>query len=405
MNKKITISVSSFISILAILLALSIGVGFLFSTSFTFGNMFFGNTYGMYAKLGQIQSYVDNNYINKVDVQKLENALASAYLDNIGDKYAQYYSADEWEEAKSENQGEISGIGILAKKSDDGYILITKVYDNSPASNAGIKAGDIITKIDDTDLKDIDYDKAVSMVRGEDGSKVRLTLKQGSESVEKEVTRQNIEIPVINWELRDDIGYIKMEQFSNSGAEQFKRAVDDLTSKGAKGLILDLRNNGGGTLSSVVSSLDYILPEGTIGTEVDANGNVEELGKSGSHEVNLPMVALINGYTASASELFVCDLRDYNKAKLVGEKTYGKGVLQTSIELRDKSAFKITTAHFNPAKSDNFDGKGIEPDYEVTMDKNKNYELYDGTLPLSEDNQYNEGVKVLNSMINGNAAQ
>lgn len=400
MKKEIIINRKKLTILIAIILILSLSLGYMFGIVKGNKELLFGDNSYIFKKLGVIDKIVKDNYIGKTDKNELETKIMSAYMDGINDKYAEYYTSDEWQQKSEENKGELIGIGLTSKLNKNHIPQVVEVYKNSPAEKNGIKVGDQIIKINGNETKGKDINEVTSMLRGEEGSEVNITIIQDKNETDKNIIRERVEIPAVEYELRDNIGYIKISTFIDIGAKQFKSALDDLEQNEAKGLIIDLRNNGGGTLNSVSETLSYILPEGTIGTEEKVNGEKEELGHcDGKNEINLPMVVLTNEYTASASELFVCDLKDYNKAKLVGEKTYGKGVLQTTIMLSDKSAVKMTTAYFNPAKSENFNGKGIEPDYKVSIDEGQKARLMEGNLDYNEDNQYLKGIEVLKGLI------
>lgn len=353
-----------------------------------------------FKKIEEIDSYVRKNYIKEINEEDLQDSMAEGYLTALDDRYGEYYTKDEFLEFAELNEGEIVGIGVSVRQSNDGYIEILEVYPNSPADLAGILQGDLIVTIDGIDVVQVGFEQAVDLLVGEVGTNVNLTVKRNEQTLDFSLTRVQVEIPSVYYSLDGDNGYIKITSFTQTTTEQFNDAVTTLCEQGAKKLIFDLRDNGGGVLESVCQTLDILLPEGVLVTQTTADGNVKILGSSDEDEISLPMAVITNKNTASAAELFVCDLKDYSKAIQVGETTYGKGVMQTTHPLSDGSAIKITTAYYNPAKSPNYDGVGVVPDYEVSLSNSQLESYRNNALPLSDDTQYQTAVEKLNAKIN-----
>lgn len=323
----------------------------------------------LYDKLAEIDSYVRNNYINTLDEDHLLDAIAYGYMAGIKDPYGRYYSVEEYEEISRQTEGKIVGIGITATKTENGYIRVEEVYPDSPADAAQIVPGELIIKVNDIDLSPETYDEGIKEISGKAGTTLTLVVRNGLEDREvKEITRRKVQKPTVYTRTFGSTGYVRITEFSGVTYDQFKVATENLLNSGATSLVFDVRNNGGGTLDSVIKMLDMLLPEGDIATSVDKNGNVKVLGVSDTSYINVPMAVLTNKNTASAAELFTQALKDYNVAKSVGEKTYGKGTMQVYHKLKDGSAIKVTTNKYNPPISPNYDSVGIKPDYEVALE-------------------------------------
>lgn len=318
----------------------------------------------MYDKLAEIDSYVRNNYIENIDEDYLLDCIAYGYMAGIEDTYGRYYTAEEYEQVTTNTEGKVVGIGITASKTENGYILIEEVYPDSPAEAAQLVAGELIVKVNDIDLSLETYDEAISSIQGQAGTTLSLVVRNGNEDREiTEITRRKVQKPTVYSTSFDKTGYVRITEFNGTTYDQFKLAVETLIANGAEGLVFDVRNNAGGTLDAVIKVLDMLLPQGDIASSIDKDGNVTVLGTSDPNCVELPMAVLTNGNTASAAELFTQALRDYEAAKSIGLKTYGKGTMQIYHKLQDGSAIKLTTNKYNPPMSENYDGIGIEPDY------------------------------------------
>ena len=394
MNKKISLGVA--ICFMAIAAAITFTITMFFSLN-VFNNKIANvdEREHLYKKLSEIDTYVRNQYLGDIDEEELLDYVARGYMVGINDKYAAYMTQEEYKYYQQENEGTLVGIGTTARKDDSGYILIVDVKENSPAEAAGIQAGDLIVKVNDEDILTIGYTQAMSNIKGEEGTKVNLTLRREGEDYSVELTRKNIQSSTVEYRVIDDNGYIKVSNFDETTVDDFKYAVSDLKSQGVKGLIFDVRNNPGGLLDSVADVLDYLLPEGDLVSETNKKGETKVLRTSDSSCVELPMVVLVDGETASAAELFAADLRDFKVAELVGQNTYGKGVMQGAFPLEDGSAIKMTIAYYNPHSGVNFDGVGLKPDYEValTTEQKLNFD----TLDETSDPQLMKAIEVLNA--------
>lgn len=349
----------------------------------------------LYSKLSEIDKVVRNNYLGDIDEEALMDSVAEGYMDGLGDTYSIYMTQEEYKQYQQQNAGELIGIGVSAMLDDSGYLLVTAVSSESPAEAAGLLAGDMIIKIDGKDVLAMGYDESIESIRGEDGTVVNVVYRRDSEEFAVDITRKRVKDSGISYRLIEGYGYIRVSDFNASTVEDFCYAVDDLVIQGASGLIFDVRGNSGGLVSAVAEMLDYLLPEGDLVSQTDHKNQTTVLYTSDSHFIDLPMACLINGDTASAAELFACDLRDFRVAELVGETTYGKGVLQTAYPLEDGSAITTTTAYYNPHSGVNFHGVGVKPDYEVTLTAEQKQNLE--SLTEDTDPQLYKALSILKS--------
>lgn len=347
----------------------------------------------MYDKLDSIDAIIRQKYLGDINQDNLLDAISSGYLSVLNDKYARYTSAADYEKLKKNDSGVLVGIGITATKDESGYIKVASVSEGSPAEEAGISPDSLIISIDGNDVLTEGYSKAVSMISGETGSAVELVVRSNGEDATVTLTRREMDIVTVSSKMIDKVGYLKISGFNTKTAEQFEAQVKELQSKGAKSLIFDLRNNPGGLLDPTLKMVDFLCPEGVIATAKYKNDVTKTLGTSDASQVNLPMVVIVNSKSASAAELFSSALRDFGKAELVGETTFGKGIMQETFPLSDGSAVTFTVAKYQTAKTDNFDGVGLKPKYEVVMDNDTEEEL--STLDENSDPQLKKAIEVL----------
>lgn len=396
MNKKISLGVAVFLMALAS--AVTFVLGWIFSNyrSDSLLNQPITVNNNMYKKIDEINDIVRENYNGEIDETYLLDFISEGFAYGTGDTYANYYSAKEYTELKDDLNGKVVGIGISFVKDTEGYAKIISVYSDSPAEISGLAKGDQIVKIADFDVL-TNYDNAINAVKGDAGTTVKLVYRRAGEDTEVEITRRKITVPSVESQiLEDNIAYIKITDFTSSTVDQFESAVSSALSNKVDGIIFDIRNNGGGTMKSVAQMLDMLVPEGPVIKSVDKTGEEKVVYTSDNAEVSVPMAVLVNKNTASAAELFAAALRDYNKAKLVGSNTYGKGVMQDIFPLSDGSAIKITTSKFNPPVSENFDGVGLKPDFvvDLTAEQEKLWYELDG----STDTQLIKAISVVKAL-------
>lgn len=327
-----------------------------------------------FSKLGKVKSIIDTSYLNEYDKDKLMDATISGMLEGLDDPYAAYYNESAFESFYTQTEGEYEGIGIYVSYDTEKNmpIIITPIV-GSPAANANILPGDYIEYVNELKATNATYDELVDEIKGKVGTKVKigiLRLKEDGtyEEIELEVERKKIDInPITETVYENNIGYIKMTSFDEVSYEEFKKKYEDLiNNKKVNGLIIDLRNNPGGILDTCVSITDLIVPEGKIVYTLDKAGEEEAL-FSNKKQIEIPLVVLVNEGSASASEVFTGAVKDYGVGKIVGTKTYGKGVVQTLKSLGDGTYIKLTTSEYFSPKGNKINGVGIEPDIVVEM--------------------------------------
>lgn len=350
-------------------------------------------------KLDEIYENINVYYYEDFEKADLEQSLYKGLVEGLDDKYSVYYTEEEYEDLMVSTTGTYYGIGAgLSQDLDTMIVTITKVYRGTPAEEAGLKNGDIILYVEGIDATSVEVSKLVQHIRGEEGTTVNMTIYRESteETLDFTVERRHVELPSIEGEmLENGIGYIQITEFQSKTDEQFEEMYVELQSQGMKGLIVDVRANPGGLLSSVVNLCDYILPEGLVVYIEDAFGNKEEY-TSAKSCVDIPMVVLIDENSASASEIFAGALKDYGYATLVGMTTYGKGIVQNIIPLEDGDALKLTTAKYFTPNGNYIHEVGITPDIEVEYEyTGPEDEAYDKQY----DNQYLKAVEVMESML------
>ncbi len=348
----------------------------------------------IYSKLSEIDSLLANKFYGEMDQQGMIDGLIKGYVAGIGDPYSRYLTTTEYEQKQQDNAGEKIGVGISIKTLPSGYAEIMEVYKGAAGEAAGLKVGDIIQKIDDKDLAEEKITSVPGVLLGKAGTNVSITFLRDSKEQTVVATRKKFEIPSITHRLIDDVGYIKISEFNGNTSKQFSEAVDQLIRDNAKGLVFDLRNNGGGVLSACYKMVDKLVPKGDIAYGINNKGEKKVLATSDESFVDLPMVVLVNGHTASSSELFVAALLDFGKATAVGTKTFGKGILQELIPLKDRSAVNVTAAGFLPPSGVSFHGKGIEPTVKVELTAKQEAEY--SKLDENTDPQLKEAIRIIN---------
>ena len=342
-------------------------------------------------KLGVLEQYIDYYYYKSSEVSKedKENGMYKGLFESLGDVYSCYYTPEEYQLLVEQTQGVYYGIGAYVSKDvETGASTISGVIRNSPAEAAGLMEGDIIYKVDGEDMTGLELDEVVSHIRGPEGTKVTLTLIRSGETMDVELTRAQVNTPTVESEMREDgIGYLQITEFDDVTIEQFNENFNSLKEQGMKGLIIDLRGNPGGSVTTVCAVAEQLLPEGLIFYMEDKNGARTEYTCEGA-DFDLPLVVLVNEYSASASEILSGAIKDAGIGKLVGKKTYGKGIVQNVIGLEDGSAVKLTIANYYTRNGNDIHLKGIDPDVEVELDT-------DAYLEDKTDTQLDKAVEVL----------
>ena len=346
-------------------------------------------------KIDELMSYIDLYYNDDCDEDDIRNAIYAGTLEGLGDPYSVYYTADEYKDMQISTSGKYYGIGAaLGQDAKTKEVTISKVYEGTPAEEAGLRDGDQIVKVNDTVSTSEELSDLVQKIRGEEGTTVHLKIYRAStkKTFEVDVERKNVELPSITSKMLDGgIGYIQISEFQSKTEEQFKSALADLKKQGMKSLIVDVRSNPGGLITAAANILDQILPEGTVVYTEDKYGKREDY-TSDSKCLKCPIAVLVNENSASASEIFAGAIKDYNYGTLIGTKTFGKGIVQTVFPLEDGDAVKITTAKYYTPKGNYIHGVGIEPDINLTY---KYSGPEDETYDMKYDNQVQKAIKVL----------
>lgn len=342
-------------------------------------------------KLSELDSLIESDYLGDVDEDALKEGLYKGYLEALGDPYSEYYDAEETAKLNENMSGEFSGIGVvMSQDQKSGLVTMVQIYKESPAAKAGLKEGDILFQVEGKDISGKKLEEIVTEIKGEKGTEVEITVLRGTEGekVTTSVVRDTIEVQTVEYEMMEDqIGYLAVSEFDSVTYEQYQTALKDLEAQGMKGLVIDLRNNPGGNLDIVCEMLDLILPKGLLVYTEDKNGEKQEYTSDAAYEYDVPMTVLINGNSASASEIFAGAVQDYERADIVGTTSYGKGVVQSVYALKDGTCVKLTVAEYFTPKGRSINGKGIKPDVEVEYEYNEE--------EPEADNQLERAVEVL----------
>lgn len=342
-------------------------------------------------KLSGIQALIQKEYIGEVDEDALQTGICQGYVGALGDPYSAYYDEEQTSALMETTQGEYGGIGVvLTQNLDTGVTTASSVYEDSPAMKAGMKDGDIIYQVEGRDVSGMALEEISGSIKGEKGTTVEITVLRGEEreEVTLTITRDTIQAETVKTRmLEDEIGYLAISEFDSVTLEQYREGLAELTAQGMEGLIVDLRGNPGGNLDTVCEILDLMLPEGLIVYTEDKDGNRQEFTSDEAQEVQVPLAVLVDGNSASASEIYAGAIQDYGIGQIVGTKTYGKGVVQTIYDLKDGTSLKLTVAEYFTPNGRNIDGEGITPDVEVAYQRDEN--------DPEADNQLDRAVEAL----------
>lgn len=320
-----------------------------------------------YGKVAELKQFIDTNYYKDTKDIAFEDGILKGMFESLKDPYSVYMNEKDFKSFSETTTGEYGGIGLHLWVDKKDYITVVAAMEGTPAERAGILSGDIILRVGDLDVGAKNYDEAVNHMRGEPGTDVTLIIKREGvqELITKKLTREVIKVKSVKTEvLADSVGYLKLNSFDEDCSIEFNEKLSDLKNKGIKALILDLRQNGGGSLYECNEIADTLLGKQTIVYTQDKKGE-KEYYYSDAKKLNLPLIVLVDGGSASASEILTGAIKDTKSGTIVGEKTFGKGIVQSVIELKDKSAVKLTTSQYFTPNGINIHGKGIEPDVVV----------------------------------------
>lgn len=404
MNKKISLGITIG------LMALAAAVTFIITYNFSL-NVFNSKVRSVsereviYAKLSEMDKYVRANFISDIDEDMLTDSIMSGYATGLNDRYAEYYSAEEYAQQTQKESGVTIGLGFNWDKEESGYVKITSVMANSSADRAGLVAGDVITAVNNTDVIAYEngYDEAVSLFNCDEGTKVRLHIKRlndegVSEFFPVEVVSEKTEIISVTGRLIDNIAYIKITTFNEKTPEQFGTILNRLISDGAEMAVFDVRDNLGGLTASLQATLDCILGDCDVVTAYYRNSTETVIHTTEAEQIKMPMVVLVNGSTASCSELFAFALRDEANAQIVGTQSFGKGVMQKTHKLTGGAAIKITVATLQTKNSGDYNGVGIKPNFEVALPADVDLSALSEDDQLLYDNQLVKAVEVVSTI-------
>lgn len=322
-------------------------------------------------KLKSFRKIINQYYIGDIDEEKMIDETIKGYINGLGDEYSEYMTKDDWDDYQANALGNYVGIGIYMAKNSSGDVVVVEPIEDSPAKEKGILAGDIIVEVDGESTVNMDTSDVASKVKGQEGTTVNIKVLRDEEYLTFDVVRKAIKVYHVKNEMLDDnIGYIKLSTFDENCGNEFEKAFNELQEKGAKKLIIDLRDNTGGLVDEALDIADMIVEKDkTLLLTVDSKDEREVTKSQNEPIINMDIVVLVNEYSASASEILVGALKDNNEATIVGTKTYGKGVIQNVISMGDGSVLKLTTAEYFTPNETKIHKVGIEPDYPVELVK------------------------------------
>ncbi len=341
-----------------------------------------------------VDAYIDKYYYGEYDEETVVNNSLKSMVGSLEDKYSAYMTPSEYEQNILNAKGSVSGIGVTVNYTEDKEIKIVEVSEKGPAEKAGLKAGDVLISVDRKNVSDMDYADAVNLVRGKAGTSVKLVVRRDKEELEYTVMRDNIvSTTVTSRMLENDIAYIRISGFKENTVSQYETELKKCLDSGAKGIIFDLRNNGGGLVSACSECLDPLLPKGDIAIAEFKDGTHEVICKSDSDELNLPMAVIVNENSASAAELFTAALKDFKDVSIVGKNTFGKGIMQNTYNLDNGGGLRLTVAKYRTVKSECYHGVGLAPDYQVDLPE-KYAQTAIEEIPEKDDTQLQKAIEL-----------
>lgn len=347
-------------------------------------------------KIKKIEDVVNLYALEDPDDGEAEAHIYKGLMAGLGDDYASYYTQEELKKLYESTSGEYRGIGAkLTQDVQTGIVTVVTCFKGTPSEQAGMLPGDILYKVNDTEVTGMDLTDVVTLIKTAEGDTVHIQVAREGENdyLEFDVARTEVSIPTVTAQMLDDeIGYMVVSEFDSVTVEQFKNAMQELESQGMQKLIIDLRNNLGGVLEGCCDMLRQMLPKGLIVYTEDKYGNRKEYTCDGEHEFTKPLVVLVNGYSASAAEIFSGAIKDHGVGTLVGTTTFGKGIVQRIVELGDGTAVKLTISKYFTPNGTDIHKKGIEPDVEVELDEGLERLV---EIPQEQDNQLQKAIDIL----------
>ena len=403
MNKKISVNLALAIAIIAMTVT--------FSVTMILSQRMFNKTVAsvrekeiMYENLAEIDRTVRSDYYGEINDETLYDMIATGYMAGIGDPNARYYTASQYLEYLNVQSGQVVGVGVdVVKDSTTNYARIIRVYADSPAEEAGVAKNWYITKIDGASVQSLSAERVASLLSGESGTTVELTMLTASaEEQTISIQRRQYETPSIEWEMIDGgIGYVRIINFVDATDDELSAAIEEMKASedGLSALILDVRNNTGGALENATDVIDLLCPVGPIASRLNADGTKDIIATSDANEVDVPVAVLTNGSTAAGAELLAASVRDFNKGRIVGTTTAGKGSIQCEpVRLSNGAAVSFTIGKLLTGKEESFDGTGVSPDVEALLKAEEERNFYD--LTVAADSQIAKAVETVNALLN-----
>ena len=348
-------------------------------------------------KSNQLYNTIDDYYLNEIDNNKIQDGIYKGMVDSLGDQYTVYYTADEYKQFTTASSGTYCGIGVAVSQNvTTGAITIVKTFKKGSGAEEGMLPGDVIYKVAGKKIEGLELSKVVSQIKGEEGTFVKVTVLRNGKEIEFNLERRQLEIDTVTYRMEEKdgkkIGYIAVSEFDEVTASQFKSALKDLEKEGMQGLVIDLRDNPGGLLDVTCEMLDRMIKKGILVYTVDKNGKRVDEEATDNLSFDKPVAILVNGNSASASEVFSGAMKDYKAATLVGTNTFGKGIVQSIVPFEDGTAMKVTVSKYYTPNGVNIHGTGIKPDVVEELNKEA---LKDGKLERKEDNQLDKALDVV----------
>ena len=348
-----------------------------------------------YSKLEELKELVDEKFIGQIDWEVVEDNAAAGMIAGLGDRWSYYMSAEGYASYKEQMTNSYVGVGITVLQREDGYLDIVEVVENGPAFQSGVEPGGIVVRVGEQDISEVGINGATTLIKGEEGTDVTLTIRYGEEERDFTMTRAYFEVPVAGAQmLEDGIGLVTIENFDDRCADETIAAIEELLDAGATKLIFDVRNNPGGYKHELCKVLDYLLPEGVLFRSEYYDGTTQ-VDESNAKCLDIPMVVLINSESISAAEFFAAAMSEYEAATLVGEQTIGKGYFQQAYELSDGSAVGLSVGKYTTPNGVSLTNVGLTPDVPVEVDEELFWQIYYGNVEWNEDPQILAAIEVL----------
>lgn len=402
-NNKINKPKIKIIAIVAVIIIITNLLTFMFTSSanMVIGNKLLINTPSVESakninKMIELEKIINENYYKQINEQDLWDYAFKGLFIGTGDKYTNYYTQEEFNSYMQDMQSDFVGIGVEIQGSTNGSVKVNDVFENSPASKAGMKEGDIIIKVDDFDSTKSNVNEVSKRLRGKKGTEVNVTVLRKEEKINLTITRDEIHNKKVSGKMIDNIGYISISEFTSDVSKYFENYYDSFNKQGMKGLIIDMRDNPGGLVIESINIANNLLKKDMkIISVTNKSGETQTEKDTTKKHADIPVVVLLNGGSASASEILACALKDNNVATIIGEKSYGKGIIQDVKSLNDGSGMTITTQEYVSPKGSKIHGKGIAPDIEVKLNSKKDIK----DLTLNQDNQLQKAISYLKQNI------